>query len=136
MVDDHKAAAVFASSSARQSAVRLISLPMAVSCTGLQQPISRALSRWLVQGRTNDQPLGRNGTHQVVELAFDGFHALENIGVVVFQVVQDQGVRAVMDKLGALVEERAVVFIGLDDKEIALPRRADTGKSWGTPPTR
>src|SRR5690606_15106329 len=71
-----------------------------------------------VQGRSNDQALRRYGTHKVVELTLDGFHVFENVGVVEFQVIQNQGIRAVVDKLGALVKERAVVLIRLDHKEI------------------
>ena len=119
VVDDHKAAAVFC----QQLRAPVCGAADLAADGGILHRAPAAhfqrIVQVLVQGRTNDQPLGRNSAHQVVELALDGFHVLENIGVVVFQVVQDQGVRAVMDKLGALVEERAVVFIGLDDKEVA-----------------
>ena len=71
-----------------------------------------------VQSGSNDQALRRYGTHKVVELTLDGFHVFENVGVVEFQVIQNQGIRAVVDELGALVKERAVVLIRLDHKEI------------------
>ena len=45
--------------------------------------------------------------------------------------------RPVVDELRALVEERGVVLVGLDDEERAARRaRADTPKSSGTPPMR
>ena len=50
------------------------------------------------------------------------------------KVVEDQRPRAVVNKLGALVEERTVVLIGFDHKEGLSPRRADTSKLPGTPP--
>ena len=44
--------------------------------------------------------------------------------MVVFEVVEDAGARPVVDELGALVEERGVVLVGLDDEErrFAEPR--------------
>ena len=52
----------------------------------------------------------------MVELALDRRQVLEDVGVVVFEVVQDRGARPVVDELAALVEEGGVVFVGLDDE--------------------
>ena len=48
-----------------------------------------------------------------------------DIGVVELDVVDDQRARPVVDELGALVEERRVVLVGLDDEILraAEPRR-------------
>src|SRR5690554_7490655 len=48
----------------------------------------KRLIQVLVQGRTNDQPLGRNSAHQVVELALDGFHVLEISALLDFRLVR------------------------------------------------
>src|SRR5690606_7365732 len=70
-----------------------------------------------------DQAAGRNGAHQVVELTLDGGQVLEDVRVVELQIVQDGRARAVVDELGTLVEEGAVVLVRLDDEErrIAQP---------------
>ncbi len=63
--------------------------------------------------------------HEVVELRFDSGEIGEDVGVIEFEVVQDRGARPVVDELRALVEERRVVFVGLDHEEarIGEPRR-------------
>ncbi len=63
------------------------------------------------------QPLTRHGTHQMMELPLDGRQVREDIGVVELQVVEDRRTRAVVDELAALVEEGAVVLVGLDHEE-------------------
>ncbi len=75
--------------------------------------------------RQDDLAFARHQTHQVVELFLDGFQIVEDIGVVELQVIHDQRARAVMHELGALVEERAVIFVGLDHEERAA---AETGR--------
>ncbi len=74
----------------------------------------------------NDPARRRQGAHQVVELALDVVQIVENIGVIEFDVVDDQGARVIVDELGSLVEEGAVVFVGLDHE--GSPRvAADAG---------
>ena len=53
-----------------------------------------------------------------MELAFDGLDVGVDVGVVVFEVVQNGGARAVVNELGALVEERRVVFVRLHHKMV------------------
>jgi hypothetical protein len=53
----------------------------------------------------------------VVELRLDGAEVREDVRVVVFEVEQHRRARAVPDELGALVEKRGVVLVGLDDEE-------------------
>ncbi len=65
----------------------------------------------------DDQAFTGDGAHQMVELPFDGREVREDVGVVEFQVVEDRRTRTVMDELAALVEEGAVVFVGLDHEE-------------------
>ena len=61
--------------------------------------------------------VARHGTHQVMELALDGGEIRENIRVVELQVVHHQGTRVVVNELGALVEEGAIILVRLDDEE-------------------
>ncbi|MNZ65660.1 hypothetical protein D3C78_838580 [compost metagenome] len=68
-------------------------------------------------GRMNHQAFARDGPHQVMELALDGWQVREDVRVIELKVVQDCRARAVMYELGALVEERTVVFVGFDDEE-------------------
>ena len=84
----------------------------------------------------HDQPRGRHDAHEVVQLLLDGREIGENIGVVVFEVVENGRARAVVHELRALVEKRGVVFVRLDDEKWIFPRRADTPKFSGTPPMR
>ena len=78
-----------------------------------------------------------NDAHEMMELPLDRGHVGVDVGVVELEVVEDRGARAVVDELGALVEERRVVLVRLDDEE----RRAARGARWlskfaGTPPMR
>ena len=70
--------------------------------------------------RQDDTALPRHDAHQVVELLLNRFQVVKNIRVIELKVVEDQRARAVMDKLGAFVEERAVVFVRFNDKEWAI----------------
>ncbi|OIQ73771.1 hypothetical protein GALL_445910 [mine drainage metagenome] len=69
-------------------------------------------------GIDHELAAARHGAHQVVELGLDRGQIGEDVGVVVFEVVQHCGARTIVDELGALVEKRGVVLIGLDDKKI------------------
>ena len=73
-----------------------------------------------VVARGDDQPLPRHGAKQLVELRLDGLHVLEDVGMVVLDVVDDEGARAVVDELSAAVEVGGVVFVGLDHEERRL----------------
>ena len=61
----------------------------------------------------------RHRAHEVVELALDRRQVVEDVGVVELEVVEDRRARPVVDELAALVEERGVVFVGLDDERRA-----------------
>ncbi|MNW05709.1 hypothetical protein D3C71_2019960 [compost metagenome] len=52
-----------------------------------------------------------------MELALDGGEIREYVRVVELQVVHHQSARMVVDELGALVEEGAVILVRLDDEE-------------------
>jgi hypothetical protein len=56
----------------------------------------------------------------VVELGLDGADVREDVGVVVFQVVQHRRLGVVVDELGALVEEGGVVLVGFDHEEVGI----------------
>ena len=56
----------------------------------------------------------------MMELTLYGRKIREYIGVIELQIIEDGGARAVMDELAALVEEGAVVLVGLDHEERRL----------------
>src|SRR5690554_1143302 len=66
--------------------------------------------------RPDDGTRGGYRAQQVMELRLDGRQVRKDIGVIVFQVVQNGRSRAIVNKFRALIEECSVVFIGLDDK--------------------
>ena len=68
----------------------------------------------------HDQPIARHGANQMMKLRFDCSEIGKNIRVIKFQIVQHRGARAVMDKLGTLVEKRGVVFVGFNHKKWAI----------------
>ena len=76
---------------------------------------SRAEPR--IGGVPDDAAAARHDAHQVMELALDGGHVRVDVGVVVLEVVEHHGARPVVHELGALVEERRVVLVRLDDEE-------------------
>ena len=67
-------------------------------------------------GVHDDAGRPRQRADEVVELRFDGCQVGKDVGVVELEVVQDRGARKVVDELRALVEERRVVLVGLDDE--------------------
>ena len=83
------------------------------------------------------QAIARHRAHEVMELPFDRGEVGEDVRVVELEVVEDRRARPVVHELRALVEERRVVLVGLDD-EIACepPSRAEMPKLRGTPPIR
>ena len=68
-------------------------------------------------GRVDDQAFAGNDPHQMVELPLDSSQIREDVRVIELQVVEDRCSRAVVDELAALVEEGAVVLVGLDHEE-------------------
>ena len=70
----------------------------------------------------DDASLTGHGTHQMVELGLDGRQIGEDVGVIVFEVVQDGRARAVVHELGTLVEKGGVVLVGLDDEVRLAPQ--------------
>ena len=58
----------------------------------------------------------RHSPHEVVKLPLDRLQIVEDVGMIELDVVQYCGARAVVDELGALVEEGGVVLVGLDDE--------------------
>src|SRR3972149_11639100 len=74
----------------------------------------------LVLSVDDDPSCGRHRSDQIVKLAFDRLQVPENIRVVKFYIVDDQSTRAIMNELGALIEECGIVLVGLDHEQIAL----------------
>ncbi len=81
----------------------------------------------------NHQAIAGHRTHHMVELFLDGLDVFENIGVVVFKIVEDQGPRQVMDKLGTLVEKGGIVFVRLDHKKRLFAQPRGDRKVLGNP---
>ena len=69
----------------------------------------------------NDQALGRNRAHQVMKLRFDRGQVFEDVGVIVFKVVQDRRPGTVVHELASLVEKGRVVLVGFDNEAIGVP---------------
>ena len=61
-----------------------------------------------------------------MELRLDRCQVGKDVGMVELEVVEDRGAREVVDELAALVEERGVVLVGLDDKQRRRPRAGAT----------
>ena len=70
----------------------------------------------------DNQTIAGYGAYEMMELDLDRSKVRENVRMIEFQVIQNGGTRQVMNKLGALVEERGIVFIGLDHKERRIGR--------------
>ena len=70
--------------------------------------------------RKNQPPGGGHGTNQVMELGLDSGQVGEDIRVIEFQIIENDGARAVMNKLAALVEEGGVVFVRFHHKKRCL----------------
>ena len=74
----------------------------------------------------NDLAAARHDAQQMVKLALYGGDVGVDIGVVKLKIVKHERARPVVHELGALVEKRRVVLIGLDDKiPAATQPRAD-----------
>src|SRR4051812_13215433 len=56
-----------------------------------------------------------------MKLPFYGGKIVEDVGMIHLKIVQYRGAATVMNELGALVEERGVVLVRLDDEEGLLP---------------
>ena len=67
-----------------------------------------------------NQALLGHGADEMVELGLDGGKVGENVGVVVFEIVEDGGARAVVDEFAAFVEKCGVVFVGFDHEKRRL----------------
>ena len=57
-----------------------------------------------------------------MELFLDRFQIVKDVRVVKLKVIENQRARAVVNKLGAFIEESAVVFIGLNHEERAVAK--------------
>ena len=64
----------------------------------------------------DDAAVARHHAQQLMELPLNGRYVGIDIGVIVFEIVQNHGPRSVMHELGTLIEEGGVVFVGFDDE--------------------
>ena len=78
----------------------------------------------------------RHCAHQMMELRLDRGQVGKDVGMVVFEIVQDRRARTVVHEFRALVEERGVVFVGLDHEERAVGQPRRYAEVDGTPPIR
>src|SRR5258706_15606610 len=87
-----------------------------------------------VSGVTDDQSRARDNAHEVTKLSFDLFKIGEDVCMIKLYVVQDCGPWPVMHKLRALVEERCVVLVRFDDKQVRQRQtRRDREVAWDAP---
>src|ERR1051325_6714254 len=70
----------------------------------------------LVVAVGHDHAVRRHALHALAEGVDDRVHVGVDVSVVELDVVDDQRVRAVVEKLGPLVEERGVVLVAFDDE--------------------
>jgi hypothetical protein len=104
--------------------------------TGVQQPMVSTSARW-ASCRWRRSARNRARCAADDETGAGSPPDRENVGVVKFQIVQNQRARPVMDELGALVEKCRVVFIRFHHEEWrCAPSRADWPKLAGIPPIR
>ena len=64
----------------------------------------------------DEQAAARDEIDEALECGLHGFEVGVDVGVVEFDVGEDERVRKVVEKLGALVEEGGIVFVALDDE--------------------
>ena len=109
----------------RASRLEIVRLPIqALGCAeGLDSRLGGAgqPARPLAVSAKQQQAAPR---HEVHEAAKRQRHRLDvgiDVGVIELNVVDDRDVRQVLEELGGLVEERAVVFVAFDDEVAALP---------------
>ena len=69
----------------------------------------------------------------MMELGLDRGEVGENIRMVIFEVIDDRRFRAVMNKLGTLVEKGGVILICLDHKEVSATQPRGQAKVDGDP---
>ena len=82
---------------------------------------ARRLARIGVVGAVHQQAVGRDERHELPESLLHGLEVGVHLGVVVLDGRQDHALRPVMQELRALVEERRLVFVPLDDELVPPP---------------
>ena len=78
-------------------------------------PVDDGFQRCILPVTDNDTVAG-NGTNEVMKLGLDGIQVRIDIYVVKFEVVEDQDIGAVMNKLGPLIKKCGVVFVRFDNE--------------------
>ena len=67
-----------------------------------------------------DQAIGRHGVDELAEGLGDLIEVAVDIGVVEFDIVDDEDFGQIVEEFGPLGEEGAVVFVAFNDKMLAL----------------
>ena len=71
-------------------------------------------------GADDEQAVGGHQRDELPERVLDRLERREDVDVIELDRREDRGVRAVVEELRALVEERGVVLVALDDEVLAL----------------
>ena len=69
---------------------------------------------------SNDGAIAGNTANQMMELGLNLGQISENIGVVVFEIIDNERVGSVVDELRALIEKSRVILVGLYNKTPTL----------------
>src|SRR6185437_16750040 len=64
----------------------------------------------------------RNEIDQALERGFYGVEIGVDVGMVVFHMGKDEGIRKIVLKLGPLIKESGVVFVAFDNKILRWPQ--------------
>ena len=106
-------------------------LPLTIDARGLYRRPAAHFDYTLqcrLGGRVDNQPFTRDSAHQMVELPLNGRQVREDVSVIELEIVEDCRARTVVDKLRALVEKGAVIFIGFYHKERRITQTGRHGK--------
>ncbi len=68
-------------------------------------------------GVADNQPIARQGSHQMMELRLDRRQISEDIRMIELKIVQYRRSRTIVDEFRALIAERGIVLVSFDDKE-------------------
>ncbi len=85
----------------------------------------------LVIAPGDDSSTARNEIYQTAELQFDGGEIGINIGVIEFERSDDEFIGMVVQKFGALIEKRGIVFVAFEDNFVAAAKSVAAAEIFG-----
>jgi len=89
-----------------------------------------------IVGAVDEKAVRRDEGHEPPERRLHRREIGKHLGVVVLDGGQNYAPRPVVQELRALVEERGLVLVPLDDEILPPPEPKDRSKFFSTPPTR